>query len=410
MAGPAFEGSYDGAFAELGELGNLVLLLHDADLGVLCPSAGVPAGTPMCAMAVWDDERLRRTARWRAEPGSAKELTRAFAKVLISLHELREAAQLVDIPKVPACNGISGTNSSRSATSSTTFSNSPSPCTPRATIATRSLSMTGVAPASSALARKRRLCAKATPPARLTPPGISSTPPGFSPGEAHAAETACTSSMVWPQGNPLARPPVWTGPPFSTPKRFQAVWTNWRMSFNITMWATSCVAGLSLWILAWAPLIVAAVVGCIFVSDPFLLIEMCWEGAKTGPRSIRSWLMSRSEALAPSSRSRAVAPPRSARVLTRRPRYHNQSRVVYGPPVSDDVCPVGRPATLEDATVSDADRNNNVVNIANDDEYVYYGHDPIPEDTWKLFGFGAIAGGAIAGNGGAAITYFLLRP
>ena len=78
--------------------------------------------------------------------------------------------------------------------------------------------------------------------------------------------------------------------------------------------------------------------------------------------------------------------------------------------MADDVCPVGRPATLEDATVSDADRNNNVVNIANDDEYVYYGHDPIPEDTWKLFGFGAIAGGAIAGNGGAAITYFLLRP
>ena len=77
----------------------LILLVADADMGELHPSLGLPTATPLATLALWDNERLKKLGRMKAEPNSPKDIVRGFAKLVLALRELSDTANGQDVPR-----------------------------------------------------------------------------------------------------------------------------------------------------------------------------------------------------------------------------------------------------------------------------------------------------------------------
>ena len=69
-------------------------------MGELHPSLGLPTSTPLATLALWDNERLKKLGRMKAEPGSPKAIVRGFAKLVLALRELSDTANGQDVPSV----------------------------------------------------------------------------------------------------------------------------------------------------------------------------------------------------------------------------------------------------------------------------------------------------------------------
>ena len=66
--------------AELHDLAGCVQGLCSADFGAMATPAGVTGNTPLGTMFAWEEGRLSRAAKWRAEAGSDKALVAKVAK------------------------------------------------------------------------------------------------------------------------------------------------------------------------------------------------------------------------------------------------------------------------------------------------------------------------------------------
>ena len=79
--------------AELHNLAASFYGLCQVDLGQMNAPTGVGAQSlPMQAMVLWDLERLRKVANWRAEEDTEKRLVAKFARVILGLRELYDAS------------------------------------------------------------------------------------------------------------------------------------------------------------------------------------------------------------------------------------------------------------------------------------------------------------------------------
>ena len=68
----------------------LMAMCSDLDIAGLHPQSGVG---PLHDMISWDTERLQRIARWRVSPDNpGNDMLRAYARMILAMHELEEAA------------------------------------------------------------------------------------------------------------------------------------------------------------------------------------------------------------------------------------------------------------------------------------------------------------------------------
>ena len=72
------------AAQQLQEYQALILLVADADMGELHPALGLPMVTPLATLALWDNERLKKLGRVKAEPGSPKVIVHGFSQARAS--------------------------------------------------------------------------------------------------------------------------------------------------------------------------------------------------------------------------------------------------------------------------------------------------------------------------------------
>ena len=85
-----------------------MLLLSDMDASALHAGLGVPPCTPLSTLVLWDQERLRKIARWKAEPSASKDLIRIFAKLVLAFSELAEATRSQDLNANPSARTLPG--------------------------------------------------------------------------------------------------------------------------------------------------------------------------------------------------------------------------------------------------------------------------------------------------------------
>lgn len=80
------------------------------DLGACGDGIGVPRGIAMACMALWSEDKLRATSRWRADVGTPRGAVRNFVRILLALHDLRESLAGQCLPTVPNIASRSPTN------------------------------------------------------------------------------------------------------------------------------------------------------------------------------------------------------------------------------------------------------------------------------------------------------------
>ena len=103
MAGAASGGAANttaAAAQQLQEYQSLILLLADADVGELHPGLGLPSVTPLASFALWDNERLKKLGRMKADPGCPKDIIRCFAKLVLAFRDLSETAHNQAVPRI----------------------------------------------------------------------------------------------------------------------------------------------------------------------------------------------------------------------------------------------------------------------------------------------------------------------
>ena len=96
-AAGAFSGS-----ERLSEYQTVMAVISDMDMfNVHAPLHSDPSA-PMADLATWSAERLTRLSRWKANRGQSKDVVRAYAKAILALNELHEAASCVQLPPSPS--------------------------------------------------------------------------------------------------------------------------------------------------------------------------------------------------------------------------------------------------------------------------------------------------------------------
>ena len=97
-SGPSLSGS-----ERLAEHQTLMAVISDMEIFNIHPPLHADPSTPMHDLATWDPERLLRIPRWKQSRGQSKDVVRAYAKAILALNDLHEAAACVQLsPTVAA--------------------------------------------------------------------------------------------------------------------------------------------------------------------------------------------------------------------------------------------------------------------------------------------------------------------
>ena len=232
-------GSLSGS-ERLSDLQTVMAVISDMEIfQVHAPLHADPAA-PMADLATWSAERLSRLSRWKVNRGQAKDVVRAYAKAILALNDLHEAA---------ACAQLS-----------------PSP-------------PTGLANSNANKVVRNTKCAGSTGP---EPPSSHALAPRFkAPApKAEVAKTLAPSSWT-------LRPPVEFA--WAPPARVYAAVSSWLAVFR-------CVWHLAFFVLHWLPVVGFVVAIIVFVTDPTLILTGAWRALRVVPTAIRVWLASPSAA------------------------------------------------------------------------------------------------------------------
>ena len=77
----------------LRDMQTLMAVCSDLDVSLLHPPSSDRSPMPMSSLILWDVERLKRLSRWRICDDPGRETLRAYARTILALHELEEAAE-----------------------------------------------------------------------------------------------------------------------------------------------------------------------------------------------------------------------------------------------------------------------------------------------------------------------------
>ena len=209
----------------------IVAMASELDLSTLHPPMAERTPLPLHHMLQWDDERLKRIARWRVSEDVGKDAVRAYAKVVLALKELEACSY-----KLP-------------------MHGQASPMlVPPAVISTR---QPDPIPAATTVLMK-----SAVKPRRGGP-----------------EQTSTGRLCLW-------QPPTLKGGKFplpSPPAILLDIARTWHTAFNVLLQTIFVL-------MQWAPVVTLFVLVCITVSEPLLLGRLLWRGVTMVPQGVRGLL------------------------------------------------------------------------------------------------------------------------
>ena len=237
--------------------------ISDMDISRIYPQLHAEPSTPMHSLAAWDPERLLRLSRWKPIRGNPKDVVRSYAKAILALSDLHEAATCLQLS--PPVVAKSSQNSTRPIRNSKVLGN------------------TANEPASShALACRDKVLPQAV--LSVVPqPGVSAAGPWF----------------LRPPCEVLLAPPT---------RVLNAMRSWWLM--------LAYAAQASLVLLQWLPVVLFLVALAVLLTDPTLIFTIAWEFLSLIPAAIRQRLSGQAPYGVPSSETTPLGAHHSRLVTT----------------------------------------------------------------------------------------------
>ena len=258
MAGPD-AGEAALAQDKLMEYYNLVAFASGADAAALATSLDVARGEPLGILMTWDDDKLARVGRWRREPGTPREVVRAYAKVILALRELGEACALQPL--------TAATAASRPDLQAAAPASAPGQ-TPAVSLVRRA---PVVAVARSALRRR----GAASPPTATHGIGVAQADTGIASTNLPAATIGVDINAGLPATQNMHgrahMPNAWTAPNLLAPRLYTPAAL---VNLGHAWWWTFCTLfNVVMVLLSWTPIFAATLFVSTLFYDPVLLLQ-----------------------------------------------------------------------------------------------------------------------------------------
>ena len=209
--------------------------ISDMDIAGIYPQMQAELGSPMHTLATWEPERLLRLSRWKQTRGNPKDVVRSYAKAILALNDLHEAACCLQLPPAAVARA-----------------------SPVATKEPRNSKAIGNTPIESASSHALALSPANAPPQTKV-------------------------QALAPQSLRLSRPS--SEFLFAPSTRVLCVMRSWWMT-------VACLSEWALLLLQWMPVVIVLAGVAILLTDPTLMFTIVWEFLRLVPSAIRDRLSS----------------------------------------------------------------------------------------------------------------------